>query len=70
VSGFEGEGRKLFDAISTGMSALLYYDWIREEGRHLFDLSSTVLRAILNCECIGEGGGETCLMLAALCCVR
>ena len=36
----------------------------------MFDVSSTVLGAILNSLWIGEGGGETCLMLAALCWVR
>ena len=29
-----------------------------------------MLGAILNCEWIGEGGEDTCLMLAALCWVR
>jgi len=36
----------------------------------MFDVSSIVLGAILNCEWTGEGGGDTCLMLAALCLVR
>ena len=38
--------------------------------RHLFDLRSTHLVAILNCEWLGEGGGDTCLVLAALRWVR
>jgi hypothetical protein len=36
----------------------------------MFDVSSTVLGAILNFEWIGEGWGDTCLMLAALCWVH
>jgi len=44
-------------------------DW-RGRGRHLFDVSSTVLGAILNCVWTGVGGGDTCLMLAALSWVR
>ena len=43
---------------------------LREAGRDFFDVISSVLGAILNCEWIGVGGGDTCLMLAALCWVR
>ena len=39
---------------------------LEKEGE-TFDVSNTVLGAILNWKWIVEGGGDTCLMIGALC---
>ena len=70
MCGLEREGDTLVRCYQhcVGWDIELCLDW-KGRGRLSFDGSSTVLGAILKCEWIGKGGGDSCLMLAALCCV-